>query len=740
MFKTLLRWRSSGRLTTFMFHRVPLQADALRPDELTLDGFERFLDRIAPDFRVLPLSEALLGLRAGNLPAGAACLTFDDGYADWLQGVVPLLERRSLHATFFITSGQFSGTPVWTERLAHAVASAGPGCAALTLGEGGGAPIQVPLRDVAQRRLALELLDRHLKYQPIEQRETALASIERQCGVDRADVRVMSSADLRTLHAKGFGIGGHSVTHPILSTCTPEQAYQEIGGCREQLASIVAGRVDAFAYPNGIPGVDYGADHVRMVQRAGYQAAVSTHWGAATGQTPLFQIPRFTPWGPGAVKTRLQLLRNLGQRPRTVAEPPDGRRRVLMVAFHFPPQSGSSGILRTLNFVKNLPQHGWQPQVLTAAARAYVEQRNDLVASIPPDVAVHRGFALDAARHLSIRGKYPRVLALPDRWSSWWLGAVFQGWRTLRREPPDVIWSTYPLSTAHAIGASLARWSGRPWVADFRDPMVSTAYPAEPLLRAVWQRIEQRVMHSAALCVFTTQRAAQTYAARYPQAAARCVVIENGYDESAFEGVTPERGGLPPDTLLLLHSGLIYPQDRNPSAFFQALQAMLEAGELRRDRVRVRFRAPHHANEVVEFARRCGVEDLIEVAPPIPYRQAIAEMMGADVLLLFQGSHFNAQVPAKVYEYLRAQRQLLAAVDPEGDTARLLSAYRCVAVASIDDATALRVALGQVLSGLTDPSALQGFARNREQVMQFSRAVQAQRLAGHLDRLREAHR
>ena len=262
MIRTLLRWRSSGRLTTFVFHRVPVQEDPLRPGELSLRGFEWFLDQIAPHFRILPLSQALLGLRAGNLPPGAACLTFDDGYADWLHGVVPMLEQRSLHATFFITSGQFAGAPVWTERLGHALTSASPDCTALTLE--GHESMRLPMVGWQQRRHSLGVLDSHLKYQPIKQREAALQSVEGQCGVHHEGVRVMSGADLRALHSKGFGIGGHSVTHPILTSCTPTQAYQEIAGSREQIESIVGGRIDAFAYPNGIPCTDFDAEHIQI--------------------------------------------------------------------------------------------------------------------------------------------------------------------------------------------------------------------------------------------------------------------------------------------------------------------------------------------------------------------------------------------------------------------------------------------------------------------------------------------
>ena len=514
MFRTLLRWRTSGRLTTFMFHKVPVLDDPLRPDELALKEFKRFLDQVAPLFRILPLSEALMGLRAGNLPPGSASLTFDDGYADWLQGVVPLLEQRGIHATFFITSGQFSGAPLWTERLRHAMSHVPKDRATLTLADSDS--LHLPVAGLQQQRETLSLLGSHLKYQSIEERERMLSSIEAQCGVRREYAPVMSIDDLRTLHSKGFGVGGHSVSHPILTSCTPDQAYREIAESREQIESIVGGRIDAFAYPNGIPRLDFGAEHVRMVERAGFRAALTTHWGAADQATSLFQIPRFTPWGPNAFRMRMQLLRNLSHQPMPIDERQHGQKRVQMVAFHFPPQAGSSGVLRTLNFVKNLPRHGWHPQVLTASARAYVEQRNDLVGSVPPGVALRRGFALDAARHLSVKGKYSRLFALPDRWSSWWLGAMYIGWREMRRHPPDLIWSTYPISTAHQIGASLARLSGVPWVADFRDPMVSSNYPSEPLQRRVWQRIEQRVMRSAALCVFTTARAAQAYATRYP--------------------------------------------------------------------------------------------------------------------------------------------------------------------------------------------------------------------------------
>lgn len=723
---------TKGKLTTLLFHKVPASRHPLVPDEPAIGDFTAILEATMRRFRVLPLDEAVVALRAGNLPPNAACITFDDGYPEWRTGVVPVLERLGLHATFFITAGQYSGLPMWNERILHAVDGAPPGTPPL---QWDGLP-ELRFDGADNRRRSIELLDRFLKYQEPAQKERLLQWLETHAGSVKAQVPSMSEEDLRHLHAKGFGIGGHSVTHPILSRCSPQQAFEEIAGAREQLEHLVRGRVAAFAYPNGVPGKDFGPEHIEMVRRAGYRFAVTTQRGVATSDTPLMQIPRFTPWGPTAGRMDLQFLRNLMQRGTLLREELPQTKRALMVAFHFPPQAGSSGILRTLNFVKYLPQHGWTSSVLAATPRAFEEQRNDLVPSIPASARVVRSLALDAARHLSIQGKYPRLLALPDRWSSWWPSAVWAGMREIRRTRPDLIWSTYPISTAHLIGGTLSRLSGLPWVADFRDPMINRGYPSDPLQRRMWQWLERRVLRDAAACVFTTASAAQTYAERYPEQAGKCHVIENGYDEEAFAQTQPNREGVAPDRLFLLHSGLIYPQERDPSTFFAAVRSLIDDGTLDINKLSIRFRAPHHGAEVVACARQYSLDACVEVAPPIPYQQAIAEMMGADVLLVFQGTHFNTQIPAKIYEYLRAGRDILAVVDPSGGTARQLARFEARHIADIASADAIRAALLVLLADRTAPGHTDAQARNRQAVQAYSRQSQAALLQALFDRVR----
>ena len=178
-------------------------------------------------------------------------------------------------------------------------------------------------------------------------------------------------------------------------------------------------------------------------------------------------------------------------------------KRVLMVAFHYPPFVGGSGIQRTLKFSSYLPSYGWLPIVLSANPLAYVQFGNDQVHEIPKNVSVTRAFALDTARHLAIHGFYPRWLALPDRWVSWWLGAVPAGLHLLRKYRPEVIWSTYPIATAHLIGLTLHCLTGVPWVADFRDSMTEEHYPPDSLTRQTYRWIERQAVIRSSRLVFT---------------------------------------------------------------------------------------------------------------------------------------------------------------------------------------------------------------------------------------------
>lgn len=375
-----------------------------------------------------------------------------------------------------------------------------------------------------------------------------------------------------------------------------------------------------------------------------------------------------------------------------------------MIAFHFPPLMGSSGIHRTLNFVRYLPKFGWSPLVLTAHPRAYEAVSDDQLAAVPPGTVVERAFALNTARHLSLLRRYPAFLARPDRWASWWLGAVPAGLRLIRRHGVGVIWSTYPIATAHLIGATLAKLTGLPWVADFRDPMAQDGYPSDPKTWKSFKRVEERVFDRGSAFVFVAPGAARMYQNRYPGIeGSRVFVIENGYDEDTFaaaEAETDRAQPLNPGVATLLHSGVMYPSERNPEPLLAALGELVAGGRIDPNRFRLRFRAAVHEALLRRLAAKYSVEHCVELLPPVPYREALAEMLRADALLILQSRGCNDQIPAKLYEYLRCGKPVLALTDPEGDTANLVRRYHAGMVARMESKEEIARALPDFLARL----------------------------------------
>jgi glycosyltransferase involved in cell wall biosynthesis len=383
-------------------------------------------------------------------------------------------------------------------------------------------------------------------------------------------------------------------------------------------------------------------------------------------------------------------------------------KRVLMIAYHFPPFAASSGIQRTLAFARHLPRFGWEPLILTADARAYEYVREDGTEYVNGFPVVRRAFALDTARHLSLMGRYPAFAARPDRWISWWLGAVPKGLAMIRKFRPQALWSTYPIATAHAIGATLHRLSGLPWIADFRDPMAQEGYPADPKTWESFRRIEERALRNATHSVFVTPGAARMYLERYSDVPERRIaVIENGYDELSFEGfgVAAPKEERRHGPLTLLHSGVVYPSERDPTQLFEALRRMLDSGALRPGDLTIRLRASGHESILRNLIETAGVQEVVALAPPIPYRDALLEMLHADGLLVLQAANCNQQVPAKLYEYLRCGRPILALTDPAGDTAAVMRKAGLGDVARLDSAEDIAQALGCFLQQLRTASA-----------------------------------
>jgi len=402
-----------------------------------------------------------------------------------------------------------------------------------------------------------------------------------------------------------------------------------------------------------------------------------------------------------------------------------------MIAFHYPPFQGSSGVLRTWNFSRYLPDFGWSPLVLTASPGAYgpVEERPGGLKA-PPNVKLWRAMAFDTARVLSVRGRYLRSMALPDRWVSWYPAAVLRALSIVRKHRPKLIWSTYPIATAHLVALTVQRLTGLPWVADFRDSMTEEGYPANPRERRLYQRIEQRAVSRAQAVVFTTEGTRRMYSGRYGEDAARRFhVIPNGYGEDNFLRAEALRSGpraRDSSPLVLLHSGVLYPSERDPRPFLQALASLKAQGRISANELRIVLRATGHDALIRSLIDSAGVGDIVQLAGPIAYEPALAEMLDADALLLFQAANCNHQIPAKLYEYLRAGRPILALTDERGDTAAALRGAGIDTIADLALAADIEDKLPRFLQAVRIRSAPRATS---ELAAKFSREAQSGVLA-----------
>jgi hypothetical protein len=130
--------------------------------------------------------------------------------------------------------------------------------------------------------------------------------------------------------------------------------------------------------------------------------------------------------------------------------------------------------------------------------------------------------------------------------------------------------------------------------------------------------------------------------------------------------------------------------------------------------------------------RTLGIDNLVQFRPMLPYREALAEMLSADAFLVFQGSICNAQIPAKVYEYLYMQKPILGMTDPAGETARFMLTLGSDQIADDRDKTAISEAVPSFLERVRSGAAP---VPGPEKVAQFSRRNLAGALANVLNAL-----
>lgn len=369
-------------------------------------------------------------------------------------------------------------------------------------------------------------------------------------------------------------------------------------------------------------------------------------------------------------------------------------KNLLLIAFEYPPGKGA-GVERPLSLSKYLPEFGWQPIVLTVKPSAYdfIDESRAIPSCVTENI--YRAFSFNAARDFSFRGKYLKLLSAPDRWSTWFFDGFLKGRDVIKKHRPDIVWSTYPIATAHAIALALKKTYGIRWVADYRDPMSFHYKKANDC--SISRYIDREAIKNSDSVIFVTDHMKKLYSDKYEIYRNKFNVIENGFNDEYFDGLAPSKNdnrGI----FKILHSGAIYENGRNPKIVFEALKILKNQQKISSETFRLLFRGARSPEKYIEYAANANVLDLVEFLPSIDYRNSLLEMLSVDALLVIQGEIYNNQIPGKVYEYLRAKKPIISNSPLNSAVGQFISKFDFGFVCDTPDTVA--ASIDKVISGI----------------------------------------
>ncbi len=375
--------------------------------------------------------------------------------------------------------------------------------------------------------------------------------------------------------------------------------------------------------------------------------------------------------------------------------------RILIVTMYWPP-AGGGGVQRPLKFATYLPALGIETHVLAPDDSKWIHRDDEL--QQPSQAWVHR------VRYLGPRARRPaeelhgkgglerlgtqaslafRRALVPDASVTWNATAIPAAIQTVRREQIDVVLTTSPPGSVHLVGAAVKKATGVRWIADLRDSLVAHPHRrAESTAVRVKEKVEQGVARlvarSADAIVTVSDAIAEEARALDPKG--RVVTISNGSDFEDFGGLEYHRG----ERLRITHTGSFFGK-RDPKPFLEALASS--------DVDAVARFVGGFRSEDREWAERRGLGDRMELFPYVPRRRSLELQRDSEALLLLipeAGGRGRGVLSGKVFEYLAAERPIIAVVPPDGAAAHLLRETGAGIVVAPDDIDGMRAALADL--------------------------------------------
>ena len=382
------------------------------------------------------------------------------------------------------------------------------------------------------------------------------------------------------------------------------------------------------------------------------------------------------------------------------------KNRVLLISFYFPPDNTIAAV-RIGKFAKYLPEFGWEPIILT------VNHVGGLARTLPVEVdeskivrtsyytlfdLLSRRFgknnpalSTDNAqtnvpkaqtigsriiRFIEPFSRLPVIEKITYDPMGWYGPAVEAGMNIIKDNNIKVIFSTYGPSVPHFIGARLQRETGIPWIADYRDDWIDEYRKHPQPLHYFDQQWEKHTVKKCSAIVANTQPLANILEKAHHK---HTTVIPNGFDDVDFrENIT-----LTPK-FTITYTGYIYPGKRDPSSLFQALAEARQEGNISPQEFKIRFYGQNVNEYVIPLAQKYHVEDFVLAGGNIPFKESIKKQMESTALLLLSWNNPKdiGMINGKTYEYIGANRPILAMAYPGGEIDKLLTQSGCGIVAN----------------------------------------------------------
>lgn len=408
---------------------------------------------------------------------------------------------------------------------------------------------------------------------------------------------------------------------------------------------------------------------------------------------------------------------------------------VLFVAYHFHPDL-EIGAMRSVKFAKYLPAYGWLVHVVSAATENY--ERTDPTplsfrcavhrSSVWPTLLTYRKWR-SRRRHTSVavssEGRTAPVSLLPTRagetkrptpyWKrllmalaatpdihvGWLIPGTWLALKLVRREGIDVIYTSGPPHTCHLIGLFVSYITGRPLVADFRDPWTTRAAPVgtpERLAFRLGHVLEKQVVRRCALVLASTPGIRDALIAGHgPAVVSKCVALLNGFDAEDFPNASPPSGVAVDDVVSFVYTGTLY-AGRNPESFLAALGELIADGHLRRGSVVVDFYGSVEIDSgpLRQVIHKYSLDGLVSFREPVRREEYLRVLREAAVLILIQGDETPWAIPGKSFEYLATGNEILLLAGSHA-VAELLCEYENVHRADPDDVRAIKTCIVRIV-------------------------------------------